>query len=368
MARTTTALAFCAIAALASPARASDTFAGRIPIRVVVVVAFEIGKDTGDTPGEFQNWVEKLPLPVVVPFPQGYHPLRYNPTKQVLGIVTGEGPGRMASSITALANDRRFDVSHAYWLLAGIAGINPNVASVASAVWAPQVVDGDLAYEIDAREIPPDWTTGYVPFNRTAPYQLPVPPVASDSGTNSFTLNAGLVDWAYKFSVAHAQLADDSNLQQLRARYTGFPNAQRPPAIVKGAVLAAGTFWIGALLNTWAENWVNYWTSGAGVFTATSEEDAAYLQALTFLSQAHTADLRRVMVLRGGSDYSVPPPGQTAAQLLASEVNATGLSGFVESLTSTYAAGSPVVNELSANWSRYRDHVPSAAPTANGPR
>ncbi len=357
-----TGLALCASLAFASLAHAEDGSRERMPVRVVVVTTFEIGNDTGDTPGEFQNWVENLPLPNVVPFPQGYHPLRYNPEKHVLGIVTGEGPSRMASSITALANDPRFDFSHAYWLLAGIAGIDPNVGSVASAVWAPQVVDGDLGYEIDAREIPSDWTTGYVPFGRVSPFQPPTPPVATDSGTNAFTLNAGLVEWAYQFSSGTVQLADDANLQQLRARYTDSPAAQRPPAIAKGAVLAAGTFWIGSLLNTWAENWVNYWTSGQGVFTTTAEEDAAYMQALTFLSQVQAVDLTRVMVLRGASDYSVPPPGQTAAQLLASEVDATGYSGFAESLNSTYAAGSAVVNELSGNWRRYRDNVPSAQP------
>lgn len=362
MIRKTGTLALCACLAFAPFARADEPSHGRTPIRVVVVTTFEIGNDTGDTPGEFQSWVENLPLPDVLPFPQGYHQLRYNPEKQVLGIVTGEGPSRMASSITALANDRRFDVSHAYWLLAGIAGVDPNVASVGSAVWAPQVVDGDLAYEIDAREIPSDWTTGYVPFGRSSPFQPPTPPVATDSGANAFTLNAGLVDWAYQLSAGQVQLADDANLQQLRARYTGYPNAQRPPAITKGAVLAAGTFWVGALLNTWAENWVDYWTSGKGVFTTTAEEDAAYMQALTFLSQVQTVDLQRVMVLRGGSDYSAPPPGETAAQLLASEVDATGYSGFAESLTSTYAAGSAVVNELSGNWQWYRDHVPGAQP------
>ena len=86
------------------------------------------------------------------------------------------------------------------------------------------------------------------------------------------------------------------------------------------------------------------------------------MQALTFLSQVKTVDLQRVMVLRGASDYSVPPPGQTAAQLLASEVDATGYSGFAESLNSTYAAGSAVVNELSGNWRRYRDNVPGTQP------
>ena len=47
-----------------------------LPIRVVVVTMFEPGADTGDQPGEFQAWVERFPLPVVLPFPQGYRDLR----------------------------------------------------------------------------------------------------------------------------------------------------------------------------------------------------------------------------------------------------------------------------------------------------
>ena len=100
------AATFALCISLASPlARAEERSRERVPVRVVVVTAFEIGNDTGDTPGEFQNWVENLPLPQVVPFPQGYHPLRYNPEKHVLGIVAGEGPARMASSITAASDD-----------------------------------------------------------------------------------------------------------------------------------------------------------------------------------------------------------------------------------------------------------------------
>jgi purine nucleoside permease len=355
-------LAIYATVAFVPFIRAEKSEAEHIPVRVVVVTTFEIGNDEGDTPGEFQNWVAKLPLPIVLPFRQGYHHLRYNAEKQVLGVVAGEGPSRMASSITALANDRRFDFSHTYWILAGIAGVDPNVSTAASAAWARHVVDGDLAYEIDPREIPSGWTTGYVPFGRRMPYQPPRPPLSSASGTNEFTLNAGLVDWAYHQSSAHIRLPDDSTLQNLRSKYVGFPKAQKAPMIVEGDVLAAGTFWIGGLLNTWAEDWVDYWTSGKGVFTMSSEEDAAYMQALTFLSQASTVDLQRVMVLRSGSNFTVQPPGQTASQQLAGEADATGLSGFTESLNSTYETGSSVVDELSRNWELYRDHIPDMKP------
>ena len=75
---------------LASPEGAAAAPAP-LQIRVVVVTTFEVGNDSGDMPGEFQNWVEHYPLPVVLPFPQGFRSLRYNAKDRVLGIVTGAG-------------------------------------------------------------------------------------------------------------------------------------------------------------------------------------------------------------------------------------------------------------------------------------
>src|SRR5476651_1790423 len=138
---------------------------GKIPVKVVVVTMFENGADEGDTPGEFQFWVERLPLNHVIPFAQGYRALRYNAEKQVLGICTGMGTARSAASIMALGMDPRFDLSKAYWMVAGIAGIDPEDGSVGSAVWSEWLVDGDLAHEIDPREAPADWKTGYFPLS-----------------------------------------------------------------------------------------------------------------------------------------------------------------------------------------------------------
>lgn len=331
----------------------------RIPIRFVVVTTFDTADDTNG-PGEFNTWVVNFPLPEIIPFPQGYHHLRYNPDKHVLGIETGEGPVHMAASITALANDPRFDFSHSYWILAGIAGIDPNAGPAGSASWADTIVDGDLAYEIDAREIPKNWSTGYVPLGRTAPYQKPVPPASSINGVNLFQLNAGFVNWAYQFSRDHVTLPDTSNLQQLRALYKSFPATQSPPEVLHGAVLAAGTFWIGERLNTWAENWVKYWSHGKAQFTMTSEEDAGYAQALTFLSQVNRIDYDRVLDLRSASDFSVPHPGQTAAELLANDASGTGYSAFIESLEDVYLTGSAVVNEIVDHWDKYESNTPTA--------
>lgn len=124
-----TALSFAG-GALTAPAfvLAAETApaAAKIPVRVVVVTTFEIGKDIGDTPGEYQNWIEKFPLVQTLPAPGTDHGvMHYNPDLQVLAIASGEGPEHMASAMTALILDPRFDLRHSYFVLAGIAGIDP---------------------------------------------------------------------------------------------------------------------------------------------------------------------------------------------------------------------------------------------------
>ena len=46
-----------------------------LPVKVVVVSMFEHGALTGDRPGEFQYWVERMPLDQEFAFPGGEYPL-----------------------------------------------------------------------------------------------------------------------------------------------------------------------------------------------------------------------------------------------------------------------------------------------------
>ena len=112
-----------------------------IEIKVVVINMFEVGADTGDAPGEYQYWVEREHLDTVLPFPQGYHDLRLNEKTGVLGVLTGVGTARTAATIMALGLDPRLDLAHAYFLVAGIGGIDPRMGSLASAVWSDYIVD-----------------------------------------------------------------------------------------------------------------------------------------------------------------------------------------------------------------------------------
>ena len=85
----------------------------------------------------------------------------------MLAILTGMATARASASIMALGMDPRFDLRHAYWILAGTAGVDPKIASAGSAAWARWVVDGDLAQDLDARDMPGDWPIGVVPYGRT---------------------------------------------------------------------------------------------------------------------------------------------------------------------------------------------------------
>jgi purine nucleoside permease len=344
-------LAAAACVGLAA-ARAASAAAAPPPIevKVVVVTMFEIGADAGDTAGEFQLWKERAKLDTRLPFAH-HHDLFFNEKTGVLAMVTGEGTANSASGVMELGMDPRFDLTHAYWVVAGIAGVDPADASIGSAVWAEYVVDGDLAHEIDAREMPSDWPTGRFPLDSKRPYD----PGAHAAEGQVLHLNPALVNWAYELT-RNIDLGDNEALRKSRARYVGYPNALKPPFVLKGDNIAAMTFWHGKLLNDWANRWVSYWTAGKGNFVTSAMEDSGTLVALEYLTRAGKANKERALVLRTASNYTMQPPGLTAAQNMARENE--GYSGLSVSVESAYKVGSTVVNEIVKGWSTYRDHPP----------
>lgn len=345
----------CALAAC-SPKPPAAAAAKPIEVKAVVVAMFEIGKDSGDTAAEFQLWYERQKLTQRFPFAH-HHDLFFNPDTGVLGMVTGMGTANSATAVMALGLDPRFDLSKAYWLIAGIAGFDPADASLGSAAWAEYLVDADLAHEIDAREMPADWSTGYFARGSKQPYGQPRP--ASEGEV--FQLNPALTEWAYQLT-KDVPLMDSPALQKRRALYTGYPNAQKPPFVLKGDNLAGMTYWHGKLLNDWANGWVKYWTDGKGEFVSSAMEDTGSFQSLTYLDPTGKVDKDRVMVLRTASNYSMQPPGVSAAESLLGEHGEEGYSGLEASIESAYRVGSRVIDEIVGNWNVYKEQVPSARP------
>jgi purine nucleoside permease len=321
-----------------------------IVVKVVVVTMFEVGADTGDVPGELQYWVERDHLDRIYPLPAGYHAVRMN-SQGEMAVLTGQGTAHAAATIMALGRDPRFDLTHAYWLIAGIAGASPERASLGSAVWARWVVDGDLGYEIDAREIPPDWTTGYVPLKKTKPFEEPADPQPGQV----YALNKDLAEWAFHLTRA-TPLTDSVQLKEIRGHFDGAA-AQRPPFVTMGDELSSSTYWHGKLFDAWAAEWVRYFTGGKGEFATTAMEDTGTLQSLEFLANAGRVDSKRVLVLRTVSNFDRQPRGVTAAESLAGQ-RVSKYAAYLPSLESAYTVGHAVVSELLAHWPQYSNAIP----------
>ena len=244
-------------------------------------------------------------------------------------------------SASTLASTSR----HAYWLIAGIAGGSPDRISLGSAAWARWVVDGDLGYEIDPREMPQDWSTGYVPLRKTRPFEPPAAPLDGQV----YELNAGLVQWAYDLT-RNTPLDDPDALKEIRTHFDGAA-AQRPPFVTLGDEISSSTYWHGKLSDAWASEWVSYFTGGKGQFVTTAMEDTGTLQSLKYLAQAGRVDWQRILVLRTVSNFDQQPRGMTAAESLARQRVGT-YSAYLPSLEAAYKVGHEVVNALLAQWPR----------------
>jgi purine nucleoside permease len=312
------------------------------PIRAVIVSTFEVGADTGDIPGEFQFWVEREHLDEVVDFPGGVHPLRTNKDHTVLGMVSGTTLVNATASMMALGLDPRFDLTHAYFLINGIAGGDPQVVSLGSAAWADYVI-GDVVREIDPREAPKDWPYGKFPTGSWAPNPPALKPTTW-FGSNMYALNPKLTAWAFA-QTKKLKLGDDEKADQFRAAYTGFPNAQKPPFVTIGTSFASDYYWHGEIMTQFARDWVKLQTGGKGTFAMTEMEDAGFMNAIMRLNEMHRVDANRVMVLRAASNYSEQHAGETALESIE-----TPYSGMRIALESAYLCGSTVLHSILAHW------------------
>lgn len=333
-----------------------------IPVKAIVIANFEPGADTGDAPGEFQLWAEREHLDEVIPLKGPLHPLRRN-AQGLYGMVWGSPDtmlGGVAEQLMALLLDPRFDFTKTYWLFTGISGVDPQVASVGSAAWSRWVVQGDTLREFDDREVPGDWPYGLFAIGSDKPNTLPSATEDfagfTDTGklAMSVKLNQGLTSWAYAMT-RDVPLPDSAELQKDRARWKGFPQAQKPPFVLLGETLGSVRYWHGPGRTQWARDWVRLWTGGKGRFAMTNMESQSMAGAMAIAGKQGLVDPDRVLVLRTGSNPSMPPPGVSAVDSVANEG-----AGQKVAFEANYRVGAPVVHELLAHWDKYRDTIPEA--------
>ncbi|KAF5023727.1 hypothetical protein F66182_4201 [Fusarium sp. NRRL 66182] len=171
----------------------------------------------------------------------------------VCHLTIGEGEVNSAASLMALVLSSKFDLSSTYFLIAGIAGVNPKQGTLGTVALARYAVQVALQYEIDPRSLPAEWPTGYISYGRDQPHEYPF----ITYGTEVFELNAQLQDAAYRLA-SKAELSDADGPKQYRALYgragESYKSAIQPPSVVKCDTATSDVYYSGSRLSESFEN------------------------------------------------------------------------------------------------------------------
>ncbi|KAJ6620666.1 purine nucleoside permease [Mycena sp. CBHHK59/15] len=257
-------------------------------------------------------------------------------------LTTGQAEINAASTISSLLNSPCFDLTSTYFVLAGIAGVSPKLATVGSVTFARYAVQGGLQHEFDAREKPAHFPSGYFAQGTTSPGEYPV----WIDGTEVFEVNDALRQVAVGLAQT-AKLTDTEECKLLRSAYNSsvFAPGAAPPSIVMCDTVTSDTYWSGALLAEAFENTMALFTNGSGVYCSTQQEDNAILSALLRGALFDLVDFSRIIVMRSASDFDRPPSGASAADnLFAPAV------GFPPALLNLRIAGVKVVQGIVDGW------------------
>jgi purine nucleoside permease len=266
-------------------------------------------------------------------------------------LTAGMGHANAAASVLAVALDPRFDLRRTYFLVAGIAGIDPIRGTTGSAAWARWLIDFGIAHEIDAREMPQSWRSGYYGILTKGPGQKP----KFDYHTEAARLDEPLLQAALRLT-RNVPLADSDAARSYRRKY-GHAPANQPPKVIQCDTLGGDTWWHGHRLGNHARSWSKLLSDGEATYCTTQQEDNATYNALARAAGAGRVDLKRLAVLRTASNFDRPYPGQSAhASLIASTTGGSG--GFGPATENLVRVGGVLVREIVEHWAQWREGVP----------
>ncbi|KAI0754315.1 purine nucleoside permease [Daedaleopsis nitida] len=314
----------------------------KIAPKVFIIDMFEDEGDVWHGIPEFHVLEQNITVPGFSPlFPQAH----CTKDGSICELVTGEAEINAASTMTALVYSPLFDLTHTYFLIAGIAGVSPKLGTLGTVTFARFAVQVGLQFEFDAREKPPEFPTGFVPQGSFSPTEFP----QELYGTEVFEVNEDLRQLAIRMANT-ATLFDDEPSQLYRANYATDPAfwpGAAPPSVVACDTATSDTFWTGSLLAAAFENTTTLFTNGSATYCTTQQEDNGTLEALMRGALSKRVDFARVVVMRTASDFDRPFDGQTAA------ANLFLMSpGFDISIKNIVAAGVPVVTGIVREWEK----------------
>lgn len=261
---------------------------------------------------------------------------------EICQVTTGEAEINAAATISAVVLSDKFDLSETYFLIAGIAGVNPDESTLGGVALSRYAIQVALQYEFDAREMPENFTTGYWSFDSYLPNTFP----GQWYGSEVFELNDDLRQLAYGYA-SKANLTDDAQAVAYRAQYAGAHTAgAEPPSVVLCDSATSDVYYSGALLATAFENTTKVWTNGTGKYCMTAQEDNATLEVMVRAAIEGLLDFGRIILLRTASDFDRPPPGVSAYDHLL--INDQGAFGIA--IDNIFNAGVEIVRGILGEW------------------
>jgi purine nucleoside permease len=238
----------------------------------------------------------KIPVPglsMLVPY------VHCVPSLTVCQVTVGEAEINAASSVMALVLSDKFDFRKTYFMVGGIAGVNPKIGTLGSVALSKYAIQVALQYEFDAREMPDNFTTGYLPYGTFFPDQYPT----TIYGTEVFEVNEALRDIAFLFA-STGNLSDDPVAAEYRARYKplgeAYIAATEGPSLLKCDSATSDVYYSGTLLSEAFENTTTIWTNGSGIYCMTAQEDNATLEVMVRAALAGLVDFARIIIMRTG--------------------------------------------------------------------
>ena len=252
-------------------------------------------------------------------------------------------------------------------MIAGIAGVNPEVASICSVTFARFAVQVALQYEFSQFEvshsalvstyewpaavpcaeylqIPDNFTSGYIPQGSHSPQEYP----QSIYGTEVFEFNQRLQHMAAGMART-ATLRDSTDARAYRANYaasSAFAAGAAGPAVYECDVATSDVYYSGDILSTAFGNYTTLVTNGSAVYCTTAQEDNASAEALLRAAKNKLVDFSRIIVMRTASDFDRPYPGEAATTNLwwADQ------GAFEPAVENIYHAGIKVVTGILTHW------------------
>ncbi|KAK4579953.1 hypothetical protein LTR86_000155 [Recurvomyces mirabilis] len=309
--------------------------------KIVIISMFEPEGDAWYGISDF----DVLAMNITVPgFSPEYPDAHCTADGDVCQLTTGESEINAATTIASLVRYPRFDLTSTYFMVAGIAGVNPEVATICGVTFARYAVQVALQYEFSQFEIPTNFTSGYIPLGSHAADEYP----ASIYGTEVFELNQNLQKVAANFA-RKATLNDSDDAIAYRANYASTPAyaaGAQPPSVIECDVATSDVYYSGSILSTAFGNFTTLVTNGTGVYCTSAQEDNATLEALLRAAVNKLVDFSRIIVMRTASDFDRPWTGEAATtNLWWAEQGA-----FEPSIANIYLAGIEVVNGILDGW------------------